>query len=123
MDGAFRAPTIGLKAMLRQLSYEAMTVAVAAIRLRVERQQEGQITSDYRPRSEMRGFESSLPRSLDLRFKVIMSRYMQLSTSSQRYWRNVHLDAYLCLNASAESRNYNLSASTSALCCLGNQQL
>jgi hypothetical protein len=44
--------------MLRQLSYEAMTVAVAAIRLRVERQQEGQITSDYRPRSEMRGFEA-----------------------------------------------------------------
>ena len=43
MDGAFHAPTIGLESMMRQLSYEAITVAVAAIRLRVEPQQEGQI--------------------------------------------------------------------------------
>ena len=43
MDGAFHGPTIGLESMMRQLSYEAITVAVAAIRLRVEPQQEGQI--------------------------------------------------------------------------------
>ena len=43
MDGAFHAPTIGLDSMMRQLSYEAITVAVAAIRQRVEPQQEGQL--------------------------------------------------------------------------------
>ena len=43
MEGAFHAPTIGLESMLRQLSYEAITVAVAAIRQRVEPQQEGQL--------------------------------------------------------------------------------
>eukprot|EP00435_Cladocopium_sp_Y103_P051421 s4628_g16.t1 len=43
MDGAFQGPTIGLESMMRQLSYEAITVAVAAIRQRVEPQQEGQL--------------------------------------------------------------------------------
>ena len=43
MEGAFHAPTIGLESMMRQLSYEAITVAVAAIRQRVEPQQEGQL--------------------------------------------------------------------------------
>ena len=43
MDGAFHAPTIGLESTMRQLSYEAITVAVATIRLHVEPQQEGQI--------------------------------------------------------------------------------
>eukprot|EP00435_Cladocopium_sp_Y103_P026326 s2092_g6.t1 len=43
MDGAFHGPTIGLESMMRQLSYEAITVAVAAIRQRVEPQQEGQL--------------------------------------------------------------------------------
>ena len=43
MDGAFQNPSLGLEAMMRQLSYEAITVAVAAIRQRVEPQQEGQI--------------------------------------------------------------------------------
>jgi len=43
MDGAFHTPTIGLESMMRQLSYEAITVAVAAIRQRVEPQQEGQL--------------------------------------------------------------------------------
>ena len=43
MDGAFNNPTLGLESTMRQLSYEAITVAVAAIRQRVEPQQEGQI--------------------------------------------------------------------------------
>ena len=43
MDGAFHSPTIGLESMMRQLSYEAITVAVAAIRQRVEPHQEGQL--------------------------------------------------------------------------------
>ena len=43
MEGAFHSPTIGLESMMRQLSYEAITVAVAAIRQRVEPQQEGQL--------------------------------------------------------------------------------
>ena len=43
MDGAFNNPSLGLESMMRQLSYEAITVAVAAIRQRVEPQQEGQL--------------------------------------------------------------------------------
>ena len=43
MDSAFQNPTIGLESMMRQLGYEAITVAVAAIRQRVEPQQEGQL--------------------------------------------------------------------------------
>ena len=43
MDGAFQNPTLGLESMVRQLCYEAITVAVAAIRQRVEPQQEGQL--------------------------------------------------------------------------------
>ena len=43
MEGAFQSPTIGLESMMRQLSYEAITVAVAAIRQRVEPHQEGQL--------------------------------------------------------------------------------
>ena len=43
MDGAFQNPTLGLESMVRQLCYEAITVAVAAIRQRVELQQEGQL--------------------------------------------------------------------------------
>ena len=42
MDGTFLAPMEGLQSMMRQLSYGAITVAVAAIRVRVEPQQEGQ---------------------------------------------------------------------------------
>jgi len=43
MEGAFQNPTLGLESMVRQLCYEAITVAVAAIRQRVEPQQEGQL--------------------------------------------------------------------------------
>ena len=43
IESAFHGPTIGLESMMRQLSYEAITVAVAAIRQRVEPQQEGQL--------------------------------------------------------------------------------
>ena len=43
MDGVFNGPSLGLESKLRQLCYEAITVAVAAIRQRVEPQQEGQL--------------------------------------------------------------------------------
>ena len=42
-DAAFTNPSLGLESMLRQLSYEAITVAVAAIRQRVDTPVEGQL--------------------------------------------------------------------------------
>ena len=42
-DAAFDHPNLGLESMLRQLSYEAITVAVAAIRQRVDTPVEGQL--------------------------------------------------------------------------------
>ena len=42
-DAAFVHPNLGLESMLRQLSYEAITVAVAAIRQRVDTPVEGQL--------------------------------------------------------------------------------
>ena len=42
-DGAFTHPSLGLESMLRQLSFEAITVAVAAIRQRVDTPVEGQL--------------------------------------------------------------------------------
>ncbi len=42
-DGTFTGLTLGLESMLRQLSYEAITVAVAAIRQRVDTPVEGQL--------------------------------------------------------------------------------
>jgi len=48
MDGAFNSPTLGLESMMRQLSYEAITVAVAAIKQRVEPQAEEAATAGKR---------------------------------------------------------------------------
>ena len=36
LDGAFQNVSLGLESMLRQLSYEAITISVAAIKQRVE---------------------------------------------------------------------------------------
>lgn len=41
LDGAFNNPSLGLEAMLKQLCYESITIAVAAIKQRVETQPEG----------------------------------------------------------------------------------
>ena len=43
LDGAFQNVSLGLESMLRQLSYEAITISVAAIKQRVEPSVEGQI--------------------------------------------------------------------------------
>ena len=43
MTTVFTHPTLGLESSLRQLSYEAITIAVAAIRQRVEPTEEGQV--------------------------------------------------------------------------------
>ena len=43
MNAVFTNPTLGVESVLRQLSYEAITIAVAAIRQRVEPVEEGQL--------------------------------------------------------------------------------
>ena len=43
LDGAFSSVSLGLESMVRQLSYEAITISVAAIRQRVEPSIEGQV--------------------------------------------------------------------------------
>ena len=43
VDGAYHNVTLGLESMLRQLSYEAITISVAAIKQRVEPSVEGQV--------------------------------------------------------------------------------
>ena len=43
VDGTFTNPSLGVESMMRQLSYEALTIAVAAIRQRVEVPAEGQL--------------------------------------------------------------------------------
>jgi hypothetical protein len=43
MDGTFTNASLGLESMMRQLSYEAITISVAAIKQRVEPTVEGQV--------------------------------------------------------------------------------
>ena len=43
LDSAFQNATLGLESMLRQLSFEAITISVAAIKQRVEPSVEGQV--------------------------------------------------------------------------------
>ena len=43
IDTAYHNATLGLESMLRQLSYEGITISVAAIKLRVEPTVEGQV--------------------------------------------------------------------------------
>ena len=43
LDSAYHNATLGLEAMLRQLSYEAITISVAAIKQRIEPSVEGQV--------------------------------------------------------------------------------
>jgi len=116
MDGAFHAPTIGLESMMRQLSYEAITVAVAAIRLRVEPQQEGQIKRlppqerDERIRKQAAAITGF----------TIQGDYEPAHAGRllhDKVGRKVHRDTCLCPNASAESRSYNRSALTCAWPC------
>lgn len=41
LDNAFNNPSLGLEAMMKQLCYESITIAIAAIKQRVETQLEG----------------------------------------------------------------------------------
>ena len=43
LDSSFTSVSLGLESMLRQLSYEAITISVAAIKQRVEPSVEGQV--------------------------------------------------------------------------------
>lgn len=43
LTGAYTSPSFGIESMLRQLSYEAITIAVAAIKQRTEPHAEGQL--------------------------------------------------------------------------------
>ena len=59
MDGAFHALTIGLESMMRQLSYEAITVAVQPSGYALSHNKKGR-SSDSHLQSEMKGFENNL---------------------------------------------------------------
>ena len=101
MDGAFHSPTIGLESMMRQLSYEAITVAVAAIRQRVEPHPEGQLKR--LPPQERD--ERIRKQAASIRFSMTTSRLTQWSTSSRPCWKRALPNTCRSRNASAVNRS------------------
>ena len=83
MDGAFHALTIGLESMMRQLSYEAITVAVQPSGYALSHNKKGR-SSDSHLQSETQGFENNLQQFQDSPFKVIMNQPMRVDFFTTR---------------------------------------
>ena len=94
-----------MESMMRQLSYEAITVAVAAIRLRVEPQQEGQIKRlppqerDERIRKQAAAITGFTIQGDYEPAHAVVDFFTTML--------NVLRDTFLCPSASAESKSYS----------------